>query len=191
MIFLTARMFMVAAMIGTVAVAYANSDVAYFGDQRGSVADVPLFHWADIVQVCMTCIFATAIQFSVPTLAEASRSKRTLQNVFKVAISFSYVTNLLLGILVAVFFGQDQANSSNLFWANFHGKFFAGLISLIPALDGVAVYSLISYSLGEILLGAYYQDKVHEVDWKARTFFHLLAGIPQGLGALFVSDLVL
>jgi amino acid permease len=198
MVFLATRMLMVVMMLSTVLLAYANSDKVYFGDQAGPVEDVDLVQWSNFVQTTMTCIFATAVQFAVPTLADASRSKRTLRNVFTVAISFNYFTNIVLGILLAVFSGRGQANSSNLLWADFHAgndptagwaRFISGFIVLFPALDGIAVYSLIAVSLGEILLGAVYKDKVHEIDWRTRTVFRLIGSIPQAIGALFVSDL--
>jgi hypothetical protein len=62
---------------------------------------------------------------------------------------------------------------------------------LFAAIDGVAVYPLMAISLGDILMGAVYAEKFHEVkdDWRVRTFFRLLASIPQAIGALFVKDL--
>jgi hypothetical protein len=62
---------------------------------------------------------------------------------------------------------------------------------VFAAIDGVAVYSLVAISTGEILMSAVYGDNVHEVelDWKIRTAFRLLGSIPQAIGAMFVSDL--
>ena len=54
-------------------------------------------------------------------MADESRSKTELTKVFGVASTLSYVSNLLLGILFALFFGQDQPDSSNLNWGNYHG----------------------------------------------------------------------
>jgi hypothetical protein len=204
MAFMTARFVMVILMVGTVAGAY-GADEPHFGNsssQVGPVNDVPLANPSNIVSVTMTCIFATAFQFSAPTMASESRSKTGLKSVFGVATILSYVTNVLLGILLAVFFGQDQPDSSNLNWGNYHGgtgegdtaawaTAISGYIVLFAAIDGVAVYSLIAISTGEILMGAVYRDRVHEVelDWRIRTVFRLLGSIPQAIGAIFVSDL--
>jgi amino acid permease len=56
----------------------------------------------------MTCVFASLFQCAVPTMADETRSKTGLTQVFGVASALSYVSNLLLGILFALFFGQDQ-----------------------------------------------------------------------------------
>jgi hypothetical protein len=63
--------------------------------------------------------------------------------------------------------------------------------SVCSRIDGIAVYALIAISTGEILMGAVYGDRVHEVelDWRIRTAFRLLGSIPQAIGAMYVSDL--
>jgi protein-S-isoprenylcysteine O-methyltransferase Ste14 len=135
----------------------------------GPVNDVGLADPPSIVSVTMTCIFATAFQFSAPTMAGESRSKTGLKRVFGVATILSYATKVLLGILLAMFFGQDQADSSNLNWGNYHGgtglgddsdtaawaTAISGYIVLFAAVAGVTVYSLIAISTGEIPLSQY------------------------------------
>ena len=51
---------------------------------------------------------------------------------------------------------------------------------------------LIAISLGDILMGAVYEEGVHVIQrdyWKTRIAFRLLASVPQAIGALFVKDL--
>jgi hypothetical protein len=45
--------------------------------------------------------------------------------------------------------------------------------------------------LGDILMGTVYGDDVHaaQKDWKIRTLFRMLGGLPQAIGAMFVTDL--
>jgi hypothetical protein len=201
MIFMMARFVMVILMVGTVAGAY-GADEPHFGSQVGPVNDVTLAKPSNIASVTMTCMFATSHQFSAPTMASESRSKTGLTQVFGIATAFSYATNLLLGILLALFFGQDQPDSSNLNWGDYHGgtgeadpaawaRVISGYIVLFAAIDIIAVYSLIAVSTGEILMGAVYGDRVHEVekDWRIRTAFRLLGSIPPAIGAMVVSDL--
>jgi hypothetical protein len=61
------------------------------------------------------------------------------------------------------------------------------------ALDGLAIYPLVAVSLGDILMGAFYEDAIHYVkkrNWKKEcVFFRILASLLQGVGALFVRDL--
>jgi hypothetical protein len=198
--FVTARFVMVILMVGTVAAAH-GADEPHFGSQVGPVNDVALAKPSNIVQVTMTCIFGSTFLPSVPTIADESRSKTTLTQVFGVASPLSYVSNLLLGILFALFFGQDQPDSSNLNWVNYHGgtgeadpaawaKAISGYIVLSAAISVVPIYSLLALPTCGILMGAVYGDHVHEVeqDWRIRTVFRLLASIPSTFGALFLSD---
>jgi hypothetical protein len=156
---------------------------------------------SNIVQVTMTCIFASIMQYSVPTMAEGSRSKTALSKVFGMAATLSYISNLLLGILLALFFGPNQPDSANLNWVNYHGgtgeadpatwaTLISGYIVLSAAIHLFLQYPLLALPAGGILMGAIYGDRVHEVekDWKIRTAFRLLASIPPAFGALFLSD---
>jgi hypothetical protein len=200
MAFVTARIVMVILMVGTVAGAY-GADEPHFGPQVGPVNDVSLAKPSNIVQVIMTCIFTSCIQFSVPTMADESRSKTELSQLFRVASTVSYVSNLLLGILLALFFGYDQPDSANLNWVNYHGgtgeadpaawaTAISGFIVLSAAISVVPIYSLAAIPTGGIIMAAVYGDRVHEVeqDWRLRTAFRLLASIPPAFGALFLSD---
>jgi hypothetical protein len=152
-----------------------------------------------IVQVTMTCIFGCVMQFLVPTMADGSRSKTGISQVFGVAATLSYVSNLLLGILLALFFGQDQPDSANLNWVNYHGgngttevwaTLISGYVVLSTAIHFILQFPNLALPTGGILMGAIYGDRVHEVekDWKIRTAFRLLASIPPAFGALFLSD---
>jgi hypothetical protein len=199
-LFVAVRFVMVILMIGTVAAAH-GADEAHFGSQVGPVNDISLAKPLNIVQVTMTCIFASLFQFSVPTIADGSRSKTVLSQVFGVASSLSYISNVLLGILFALFFGQDQRDSVNLNWVNYHGgtgeadpaawaNVISGYIVLSTAVHMIPQYSLVAVPTGGILMGAVYGDRVHEMeqDWRVRTAFRLLASLPPAFGALFLSD---
>jgi hypothetical protein len=201
MSFMTARFVMAILMVGTIAAAY-GADEPHFGSQVGPANDVALAKPSNIVQVTMSCIFATAFQFVAPTMANESRSKNGLTQVFGIAATVSYATNLLLGIVLALFFGKDQPDSANLNWVNYHcgtgeadpavwATAISGYIVLFTAIDGIAVYSLIAISTGDIFMGAIYGDRVHEVekDWRTRSAFRMLGSIPQAIGAIFLSDL--
>ena len=64
-------------------------------------------------------------------------------------------------------------------------------IVLMAALDGLAVYPLNAIPLGEGLMAAVYGDDTEEAaanKWK-RLAFHILASLPQGIGAMFVGNL--
>jgi hypothetical protein len=198
MAFLSARLFMVTMMIGTLAGAFYNADQVHFGDQVGPSNHAPvLASWPAAIQTIQTSIFATAFQFSVPAIAGVSRNKKVLGHIFEAAVGFIFCTNLLLGILVSIYFGDQTNPSSNLNWVNYHGgggmapKVVSYYIVLFAAIDGVAIYPLVAGTLGDILLGAWYGERGHDAkkNWKIRVAFRLLASVPQSVGALFVRDL--
>lgn len=206
--FLAARTVMVILMICTVSVGYA-SDTPQFGTQVGAAQDVPLADFSSLIVLIQTCIFATAFQFAVPGMAGASFDKKIMLKVFGSAVSYIFATNMMVGLLLAIFFGRNGiSESSNLNWLDYHGgtwdgsgsvgseragwaNFIAKYVVLFAAMDGVAVFPLISVSLGDILLGFAFGEKVHEYhdNWKWRTAFRLLASIPPTVLAMLVRDL--
>lgn len=206
--FLVARTLMVLLMIATTAVGYSSS-TPQFGEQVGPVKDVPLADFSSLMILIQLCIFSTAFQFAVPGMSGVSRNKRVMLEIFGSAVSYIFITNMVLGLLLAIYFGSEHiAESSNLNWLDYHGgtwdgtdsiqdgragwaSFISNYIVLFAALDGLAVYPLIAVSLGDILLGAYYGEKAQEYrhDWKRRSLFRILASLPQIVGAMFVRDL--
>jgi hypothetical protein len=205
MLFLGGRTIMLGLMISTLAVAYGSTE-PHFGEQAKPARDVPLADFSNIILVLQTCIFSTAFQFAVPGLTAETKDKPAMIPIIKVSVSYIYATNLIIGLLMAIYFGADTEKSSNLNWLNYHGGTWdesgdfsrswwatgvSTYIVMFAALDGLAVYPLIAVSLGDILMGAYYEDAVHEAhkSWKRRVIFRLMASIPQGIGALFVQDL--
>lgn len=210
MIFLAARTIMVIMMVVTLSVAYSSSDTAQFGSQEGPSGDVPLADFSNLVTVIQTAIFSTAFQFSVPGMGGVTRDKKKLLGIFQTGVTYIYITNLVLALVTSYFFGKDRIDqSNNLNWLEYHGgttegtvdsttdgralwaTFVSQYIVMFAAIDGLAVFPLCAVSLGEILMGAFYGDQVHECndDWRKRTAFRLLGSIPQLVGAAFVSDL--
>jgi hypothetical protein len=206
--FLVARTVMVLLMIVTTVIGYA-SNVPQFGEQVGPAKGVPLANFSSLMVLIQVCVFSTAFQFAVPGMSGVSRNKQVLLEIFGSATTYIFITNLLLGLLLAIFFGSTNiSESSNLNWLDYHGGTWDGtgslrsgravwafLISnyivLFAAIDGLAVYPLIAVSLGDILFGAVYGEKAHKYrdDWCRRSAFRLLASIPQMVGAMFVQDL--
>ena len=207
MIFLSARTLMVIMMIVTCGIAY-NSDVPHFGTQVGPADDVPSANLSATISTLVLCVFATAFQFSIPSLTNETEQKEQMKPVMKSSVSYVFVTNLILGLVLAIFFGLNIDESSNLNWTYYHGgtwdgvgdvregrsawaTFIAQYIVLFAAIDGLAVYPLCAISLGEIMMGTVYEERIHEMEdnWKIRTAFRLLACVPQAIGSFFINDL--
>ena len=205
MFFLGGRTIMLGLMIATTAVACGSTE-PHFGEQAKPARDVPLADFSSIILVLQTCVFSTAFQFAVPSLTAETKDKPAMVPVMKVSVGYIYATNLIISLLMAIYFGSDTEENSNLNWLNYHGGTWDGsgdltrswwatgvstYIVIFAALDGLAVYPLIAISLGDIIMGAYYEDAVHEArkSWKRQVIFRLMASIPQAVGALFVQDL--
>jgi len=196
-IFLGGRMVMVLCMIGTVIVALVHSDSNHFGDQIGPINDSPVADLGHTITIIQTAIFSTSFQFSVPAMAGASSNKKSMTAIFRHAVTFVYVSNCLLAILMAIYFGSATNPSSNLNWSTYHAgkngwsKFVSEYVVLFAALDGLAIFPLICCSLGDILLAGVFGDKAPMVEnnFKVRTLFRVIASLPQTVGALFVKDL--
>ena len=205
LLFLMARTVMLSLMLGTLIAAYAVGE-SHFGSQSEPARETPLASFSNIVTVLQLCVFSTAYQFSVPGLTAETKDKGVMVHIIAKSVSYIFATNLALSLLMAIYFGSLTEASSNLNWLNYHGGTWDGegefsrawwatgvsyYIVLFAALDGLAVYPLIAISLGDILLGALFEEKVHEVqeNWKIRISFRLLASVPQAIGALFLKDL--
>jgi amino acid permease len=211
MIFLGARMTMVVLMLVTILGAYFASE-PHFGNYEGdSAKNVTRVDFSAVILMLQVCVFSTAFQFSVPGMASVSSNKKSMLSIFSSAVSCIYFTTVVLSLVMATYFGDTVQESSNLNWLNYHGgtchvspgvekcetnrawwaRGISSYIVLFAALDGLAVFPFLAISLAEILMGAFYEDKVHEKqkDWKIRCAFRLLASLPQVVGAIFLKDL--
>ena len=137
--FLAARTIMVLLMICTVAVGYA-SDTPQFGNQVGPIKDVPLADFSNLMILIQVCVFSTAFQFAVPGMSGVSRNKQVMLEIFGSAVSYILITNMILGLLLAIFFGsQNIAESSNLNWLEYHGGTWDGTGSVQDGRAGLGV----------------------------------------------------
>jgi len=180
--FLAGRVGMFLLMLGTVAAAWV-SDTPHFdnyvgpADESGGVTSaVPLFHFPSLFLLIQVSIFSTAYQFAVPGIADAAKNKKNILTTFATACIYIFVSVLVCGVTLSLFFGDDIRTSANLNWHNYHGgtgsfvedggatkrvgvanwaKAIAGYIIVFPALDALAVFPLCTISLGEILQDAW------------------------------------
>jgi hypothetical protein len=190
-------MLMVLLMMGTLLAAFLDSDGSHFA-QIGHLKDVPILaDWTQTIAIIQTAIFSTAFQFAVPSIGSITKNKKQMKGIFRNSVGFSYASNLILAVMVAVYFGSNTDPSNNLNWSSYHAgtkgwsKFVSGYIVFFAAIDGLAVFPLICVSLGDILLAGWFGERSHSIacDWKVRVPFRLLASLPQTIGALFWRDL--
>ena len=222
--FLGGRVVMFLLMLGTVAAAWV-SDAPHFDtyvgpakDSGGGSTAVPLFHFPSLYLLIQVSIFSTAYQFAVSGIADAAENKKSILSTFATACVYIFITVLLCGVVLSLFFGDNIKTSANLNWDQYHGgtgffvegedgtmrregvakwaKAIAGYIVVFPALDALAVFPLCTISLGEILQDAWEGERGgnekaddDKSGWKKRLPFRLVGCVPQIVGAAFVSDL--
>jgi len=208
--FFLCRLIMVAIMLITVSIA-STTDVAHFGEQEGPERTSPLADFRTLHVATQICIFATAFQFSVPVIAEASDDKKNIRAIYQGSTSFIAASAFGLSLVLASYFGPDlMEESSNLNWGVYNGgtgsydeesgkminvalwaKFISKYVLYYPAVDGISTFVLCAISLGGIIKGAWYGSAIHELKetWKQRLVFRLLGFVPQIIGAAFVRDI--
>jgi len=222
--FLAGRVVMFLLMLGTVGAAW-SSDTPHFdtyvgpaNESGGVAAAAPLFHLPSLYLLIQVSIFSTAYQFAVPGIAGAADNKESILSTFATACIYIFVTVLICGVVLSLFFGDSIKTSANLNWDEYHGgtgylvegvdgttkregvtawaKTIGGYVVLFPALDALAVFPLCTISLGEILQDAWQgegnassDEKLKKFGWKERLPFRLVGCVPQIIGAAFVSDL--
>ena len=207
-------MTMVLLMFSTVVAAFFAGTTPHFGNIAASdrTGPVLLADWSNLLLLVQTAIFSTAFQFAVPGMAHISKNKKTMLSIFSSAVTFIYVSALVLSAVLSSYFGpQHMQESSNLNWINYHGgtcdpswtsaecesgrawwaKAISFYVLFFAAIDGLAVYPLLAISLGDILMGAVYEDKVHEAakNWMIRGGFRLLASLPQAIAAILFRNI--
>ena len=181
--FLGGRVAMFLLMLGTVAGAWVSNTPhfdTYVGPAKESGKDsatVPLFHFPSLYLLIQVSIFSTAYQFAVPGIADATENKKSILSTFATACVYIFITVLICGVVLSLFFGDNIMTSANLNWDEYHGgtgffvegedgtmrregvakwaKAIAGYIVVFPALDALAVFPLCTISLGEILQDAW------------------------------------
>jgi hypothetical protein len=221
-VFLGCRLLMVVLMLGTLVAGFALSKNEHFGEQMGPADDTPLFNLKNTMTIVQVAIFSTAFQFSVPSLVGITNRKENctpsdsssnndkkddmMSAILRNAVVFVYVSNCVLAIMAAVYFGSSTNPSSNLNWSNYNGggtknegwsKFVSGYITMFAAMDGLAIFPLLCSTLGGILVEAARKspavisvfDEEVENDRKRQIFFRLLAALPPSVAALFFQYL--
>ena len=201
LVFLGLRVTMVILMVSTLIIALMRPDKEFFDDfPEGSSRNMTLASVGSTISLIQTCIFGTAFQFAVPGVANICRDRSRVHTFVAIAILFVLFSNLLLAVLASIYFAEETDEFSNVNWLTYNGGSSAGItflvtrivsyyIVLMAAVDGLAVYPLNTIPLGEGLMGAFYGTCHRPKDWKTRVAFHLLASVPQAIGAFFVQDL--
>jgi len=180
-----------------------ESNEAFDVKGGGNGTDIYDVNFGNVYLFLPIAAYAYIFHHSVPALADPVEDKKSLTKMFAIALVISFVAYALLGVVVALYFGDKVDSSSNLNWREYQGPrtsdgsipWYASLVAffvvLFPALDVASAYPLNAFTLGNNLMSAFYGDEmyIHEKsEAKVRTF-RLLAAAPPFLGACLVRDL--
>ncbi|CAN0003195.1 unnamed protein product, partial [Phaeothamnion confervicola] len=111
------RFLVVVTMLTTIGYAVLRPESAAFGLSDDHDWQPPLVRWAGLFEVLPAVIFATMLNSSVPVVVSALDRKHAIGRVISVGMTFTFCTYLLLGTLVAAYFGTDVDASCNVNWA--------------------------------------------------------------------------
>jgi hypothetical protein len=172
-----ARLAVVLMMTGTVLAGYScTGGTVFAGEPVDYRASTPLFDTNGLATVMPVSIYAFIFHHSVPILSQPVKDKRSLPTVFRYAFLIVGGAYVSLGLILAVYFGEDVAGQCNLKWRDYVGcvaphpdgsaitvadqtplaKVVSFVILIFPALDVLSAYPLNAVTLGNNLLSACY-----------------------------------
>lgn len=142
-------------------------------------------------------------------LTHPARDKEKIGVVFTFTNVFTVSAYLVLGLTLGSSFGNSIEQSSNINWSKFRAntgyinengvvvgaawwtKVISMYIMLFPAIDVMSAYPLNAITLGNNLFGAYFGNRIREVESNRllRTSFRLLSSVPPIILAIVVSEL--
>lgn len=180
-----------------------ESNEAFDVTGGGNGSDIYAVNFSNIYLFLPIAAYAYIFHHSVPALSDPVEDKKSLTKMFAIALLISFVAYALLGVVVALYFGDKVDSSSNLNWREYQGPrtsdgtipWYASLVAffvvLFPALDVASAYPLNAFTLGNNLMSAFYGDEmyIHEKSEAKVRMFRLLAATPPFLGACLVRDL--
>ena len=155
-------------------------------------------------------IYANNLHHSINTLVQPMIDKKKAGVLFLVSFSVSTVAYVLLGGIVATYFGSYSPTSSNLSWAHYVGftpsddyfltgkvPLYARIISLFvllfPSVDVASTFPLLAVTFGNNLMAVWYKNpkalQQARLHFPTLFCFRCIASVPPILGAYCVSNL--
>jgi len=183
-------------ILSTIGIALYHDDGSSFEDSDG-IQGTQLVRIGNIFKLAPIAIYANIYHHSIPNLAKTLRDRTRLVELFSwvfVVVNLAYA---LIGVSIAVYFGNDTATSANIHWVKYIGgnqgwsDFASFFVVVFPALDVLSASPLNGITLGNNMCSAFTGERAEDVLGNSRTrlFWRLLAAVPPLIGAAFVRDL--
>lgn len=211
MIYSACRVLMVVLMIGTVLVAYYRTESTYIDtslpeeEQIAQEFGKNLWNWEGLHIILPIALFANIFHHSIPALSEPVNDKKYLHYIYIVTLLCCYVAYTLIGVILALYFGDSILSSSNLNWMDYDGKItfqeislnyrilsvqiISSFIIVFPAVDVASAFPLCAITLGNNLFTSFSPDSRLVTDRRQVIVYRLAAAIPPIIGAMFIKDL--
>nr|CAG4714004.1 unnamed protein product [Naegleria fowleri] len=147
------------------------------------------------------CIYSQILHHSVPGLCEPVRNKKHLPAIFTSTFITTYLFYTLLGIVLAVYYGDNILGTCSLNFGYYRGgkpfgmstpiwaELIVYVIILFPAIDVLSAFPLNAITLGNNIHAAFFTGTKWMDSRKVQVVFRLIAAVPPIIGALFVSNL--
>jgi amino acid permease len=213
MIYSACRVLMVTLMIGTVVVAYYRTGKTYVDtslpeeEQHPNELGTNLWNWEGLHIILPVALFANIFHHSIPSLSEPVNEKKSLHFIYMITLFCCYVAYTLIGVTLALYFGDSILSSSNLNWMDYDGKItfqemslnykilsvqiISSFIIVFPAVDVASAFPLCAITLGNNLFTSFSRENgsISSYDRQKVILYRLVAAIPPIIGAMFVKDL--
>lgn len=141
-------------------------------------------------------VFGQAIQFGIPTIGQVVPRKRRLPRMFMSVVISAILVYAILGVVVAICFGSNINEMSNLNWLLYTGgdnhlvvRVIAYYIVLFPSADSILTFLYQTTILTNVaeswIFGGYEQ-----LSRLTRVTHRFIAALIPLIGAIFVTNLV-
>jgi len=171
---------MIAVMVGTVCGSM-YSDTPQFDTQTSYYTPISYVDFGGVYKILPIAVYANIFHHSIPGLSMPVADKDKLNVIFRCVFIVMAVGYGLIGVFVAMYFGDNIEGSSNLNWHDYiagqgtctancdsvdNDKVWEGrklwvnlivwFVVLFPALDVASAFPLNGITLGNCLMGKYY-----------------------------------
>ncbi|KAL9658360.1 hypothetical protein ABK040_015680 [Willaertia magna] len=147
------------------------------------------------------CIYSQILHHSVPGLCEPVKNKKHLPGIFTSTFITTLLFYCLLGIVLAVYYGDNIQATCSLNFSFYRGGKPFGisapwwadiiiyLIILFPAIDVLSAFPLNGITLGNNMHAAFFSGTKWMENRKIQVAFRILAAVPPIIGGCFVKNL--
>lgn len=149
-------------------------------------------------------LYSQIMHHSTPGLVQPVRDKTKLRKIFAAVFTSTYAFYAGLGIVLALYYGDNIQPACNLNFASFRGgaapgspipawaKFVTYVVVLFPAIDVCSAFPLNAITLANNVMAAFVGEREGPLDnlpRKRKVPFRLLAALPPLIGAALEPNL--